>query len=130
MPVLLEFVSPISHDVRKAVREIVSVLPQVVDVRHTLRIQIVPAIVVEHAPSGMRGFGLYVLRGKRVLLGGEFPNIFASRQDGLEALLETLGHEVSHYEQHRDGRELTERGRNVRGRSIVRKCRALRARTP
>jgi len=45
-----------------------------------------------------------------------------NRRNACMAVIETLAHELAHYEQFRDGRPLQERGVGVRAKSLMKQC--------
>ncbi len=122
------FYSGVSKRSRKALREAANRFASVVDIRHKLTIHVAPEPI-----------DTCDMRANMVSLGvfGDFadhPRIFLASVPGhgLEIDGEWHGderypvnvfaHELVHYEQFRDGRNLTERGTAVRSRTILKKA--------
>ncbi len=68
------------------------------------------------------GFGLTMTGNHGVVIAVAClpPREMRTRSERLEYLTHTFAHELAHYEQHRDGRKLQERGVEVRARTIMR----------
>lgn len=101
-------------------------IPVGIEEGDVLLVVLCPSQAVE-SPDGA-GFGAFrINRGRpEIWLAGEKPEPSMSDADHAGEILEVLSHEVAHYEQWRDGREIQERGVAVRARTIARKIRALR----
>lgn len=91
-------------------------------VEHPVTVEIVPAYCVE-GPNGRRGWGAYLPAERRIMIGGWMPaalhNAGVPLKEAEKDLLRTIAHEFVHYEQHRDGRALNERGVQRRADAIV-----------
>jgi hypothetical protein len=116
--VSLQFIGPIPHAARRAMRRLVAAAPRVTPIRHPIRVFIAPAATVQH-PGGGIGFGCFgPCKGRPEIWMGGRPPV----KKWVEAWLrEVLAHELAHYEQFRDGHRLQERGVAVRTRTLVRR---------
>lgn len=90
----------VSADVRAYVRWIETVI----DVRHDVDVFVVGFV-----------YGFFDAPGRRSGFG---PYIVVAANDGM---LDTIAHELVHYEQWRDGRDMNERGVNQRAAALVRR---------
>ena len=120
--------SDVAASLKAAARGIASVSPP----EHDVRVVALPCFTVDAAggagerlpahgffqvpwgdcPSIVASVGL-------VVSTGFYEEAYVSRSKVIAGVLQTLGHEWAHYEQWRDGRLVTERGVEVRGRSLV-----------
>jgi hypothetical protein len=89
------------------VRAFVDWLESVMDIRHPIRIELV---------AGALG-GVCIVPGRPHPL----PAILVATDRGLGETLDTIAHEMVHYEQWRDKREMNERGVNQRAAALVRR---------
>lgn len=92
------------------VRAFVGWLGEHVGVRHPVDIHVVGKL-----------YGYFDGPGKRE---GYAPHMVVVYDDGL---MDTIAHEIVHYEQWRDGREMNERGVNQRAAALVRQWRRREA---
>lgn len=123
----------VKADIRGAVRRLTHWLPTVSQVRHVIEVEMVPAPAIE--ADGGFGFGLFVVPARKrqnptIVIAAGLADVLQeeqgdSREDALLAVRHTFLHEFAHYEQWRDGRELTERGVSVRAAGLLRKIAAL-----
>jgi hypothetical protein len=102
-----------------------------------LNIIVTPTAVIEN-PDGSRGFGVCVVPDPPqtrvyIFVGGDpAPELLPGGGQPGEAVYavgHVLLHELVHYEQHRDGRPLTERGVNRRATGLYSRIDALTARS-
>ena len=126
MPIIVETVGHIAADIQLAVTGISEHLQVLSDVPHDLLMVIYPAEVVTtddgdacwatfQEPTGNTNL--------HIKIAGRFPRgMFPHRRDGIENLMDSVCHEFAHYEQWRDGKEITERGVNVRARGLLKLC--------
>ncbi len=107
---------------------VVPVIPDVIDLRHRLNFFACPAKTV--GADGKFGFGAFVVVRcvPEIHIADQKPNASVMDHEHEEQLLQTISHELAHYEQWRDrhrGRKLTERGVEVRARTITAVIREL-----
>jgi hypothetical protein len=111
---VLSFKRGVSREVRKALREFFRNVQGVVRFEHDLPVIVIPSDVVSvERNASYGGFGFYDNK-PQIILGGT-----VSEKNTLAEILDSAAHEIGHYEQFRDGRELTERGVKVRARGIL-----------
>lgn len=120
-------------DVAAEAGRLAAVFPLVSEVRHRLRVGIVPAAFVQM--HGKTALGMCLTppddpaecrRTVHVVVGGfaghELQHDDGSRWPGhLVAFADVLCHELAHYEQWRDGRALSEAGAQRRSKSLLRR---------
>lgn len=120
----------IANDVMGMVIRVVEALNSVSPVPSncSLKVLVAPAMAIE-TPDGVTGFGVFGWgrcdRNAEIYIGGRFssrqmPDDFTRREWLRFTLPCILAHEWAHFEQWRDGKELTERGIEVRMRSLLR----------
>lgn len=119
MPLKPSFVAPIPRNVRRVVTRLCQELQRATSVPHEVEVIVVPAPAVSR-PDGACGFGGFAPADGRIYLAGQRPPDVSSAA-WQDLVAETLCHELAHYEQWRDGRELTERGVAVRARNLLAK---------
>lgn len=113
----LTFLRGVSREVRTAVRAFVNRVEQAVRFEHEVPIVVVPAPVISVERDAAFG-GFCHQEGKvRIIIGGAVHEDYK-----LPEIINTVAHELVHYEQWRDGRELGERGVAVRARNIVKQA--------
>lgn len=118
-----DFRPEVPFEARYSVRLFCTVAPDFLRIEHPLPVIVVPAPVVA-TPDGY-GFGVFVgHRGKcHIWLAGALRDEkqnYLAKSENTKQVLQSLAHELAHYEQWRDGRKLTERGVAVRARGIIR----------
>lgn len=97
------------------------------DVRHVVPVHLVPAAVVEDEETGKRGFGAFkVVDGNPEIWIAAAVGLWVNEHkldpaDVLAMHIETMVHELIHYEQWRDGRLQNERGVKKRTDALCRK---------
>jgi hypothetical protein len=96
-------------------RRVVEVLPEFVVIKHKLPIHVVPAMFWLN-DQNEKILGSFLWTAKAVYI-----HVAGIPHDGHDPL-DTLCHEVAHYEQRRDRRKVVEHGREVRGRNIKKLC--------
>lgn len=96
--------------VNAEVRAFVGWLESVIDIRHEIDVHVVGKL-----------YGFFDAPGRRT---GFPPYIVVAMDDGL---LDTIAHELTHYEQWRDGRAINERGVEQRAAALVRRWRREQA---
>jgi hypothetical protein len=118
--VQLVFKPGVPVDVQKVVRAFCRKVRGVVRIDHEIDIIIIPCGLAG-AVEQYLSHGGFVVVGSRptVIVGGRPDSEYNYTVDGI---IDTIAHELVHYEQWRDGREQTERGVKVRARSIMKKC--------
>lgn len=122
MGITTKFESKVRADVRRAVRSALAALTAHVPVRHKLTVHVVPNPSVTFAKAGASrgfGFGVFIPKPRRIVLAAGLADIVKPRRDGLKAVVETLCHELVHYEQFRDGRPLNHRNVGRRTQTLV-----------
>jgi len=137
MPLKLHFISVhgdevdlIPESVRRKLRRFALALGQCTEIPHAVEVQGIPAAVLTGDNTDWNGgqFFIHSETGKPVIQLAcaktwKTPEGMAA---GLAEIKDTLAHEVSHYEQWRDGKDhMNERGRKVRARNLVRKAEGL-----
>ena len=135
------FVRPITRTVRGIVNEFVNHIPTLVEIRHPIKIVVVPEVAVlvpcdsrqekifnkEVCTRYMLSYGSfgYILKDGKFreltieLAGKPYPDVHANGKQLREFLLWTLCHEISHYIQVRDGKEMNERGVEARAAALL-----------
>jgi hypothetical protein len=114
----LVFKPGVPLDVQKAVKAFCRSVGEVVRLEHEITIIVIP--------SSLAGVETYLSHGGFLPQGSKPLIIIGGRPDTeynytVEGIIDTVAHELVHYEQWRDGREATERGVKVRSRSIIKK---------
>jgi hypothetical protein len=119
---VLRFKRGVTREIRRELREFFRHVADVVRFEHELPVIVVPCPVVSVERGA--GFGGFCIQeGKpQVFIGGQTDEEIGYT---LADIIETAAHELAHYEQFRDGRELTERGVNVRARNILKASRGV-----
>lgn len=123
----------VSKRALRCVRLLAEKFQRVIPVRHHLIIEVVPANAICYAdlPQAFAIFLQPKVRGMqpRILIIGMKPrdgseNRFGKNPSLFKDMLPIiLAHELAHYEQFRDRRKMTERGVNVRARSLLKMIR-------
>lgn len=113
----------VSLETRFTVRLFRFAIPEIIRIEHPLPIMVCDAPAVA-TPTGY-GFGVFqVHRNKcEIFIAGSLLDEHdkpLEQAENAEQVLQSLAHELAHYEQWRDGRNLTERGVAVRARGILR----------
>lgn len=119
--IAVEFIKPIPRETRKHILAMVEMVRSEFDVQDDMLIRVTPSYVVGDGKDGY-GFAAFVVNKgdvKIYLAGHQVPDMTYS--EWLEVLMESLCHELAHYEQYRDGKEIQERGVAVRTKSIMRR---------
>lgn len=121
MPLLPEFIAPIPWPVRRRLGRLMARLPELTEIPHQLPVTIVPAPGIK-AGEGY-GFGAFARDGQEIgiWIAGN-PLGVMPMDEFVELAASTLAHELVHYEQWRDGRQLSERGVEVRTRNLLRRA--------
>ncbi len=122
-------------DVRRELRRVASLFPEVSRVRHRISVVVAPAPAIS-GPDGGVGFGAFLCPARkrysgplRIYIAGRpmgYKSAGVGRREAVHAVGESLLHELAHYEQYRDGRTVQERGVEVRAKSLYRLIDALR----
>lgn len=126
------FIGEIRPDVRAVVERMVRAAEKVTPIRHPLTVHVAPAPAVRGGDDGI-GFGFTQVDTRtpgapvHIALAGEPPDGCESPEDIADFLESTFAHELAHYEQHRDGKPLQERGVEVRARNLRRLMGAVMA---
>lgn len=107
----IEFVKPLSRDVRRISKEYFELLHEISPVTTRLRIFVLPLeyLIYEH-PHCLGRFQWDLFTCQIELAG---------KQTDMEAYKDTICHEFAHYEQWRDGLTIGERGVKVRAKNLV-----------
>jgi hypothetical protein len=120
--------------VRNHIRRVVHFVPQVIDIRHSLNIYLLPTafwLHWEQCQEVVGEFHTYHGSGKPSILLAGVPYDFTRRKyitsepDALRQVSITLLHELSHYEQFRDGKRQIETGVDRRAEVHYRKIEEL-----
>lgn len=125
----VRFKAGVKDDVRQAIiRALASVL-SLSPLKHKLEICVVPAPAVKDPITGTCGFGVFVhwkpkRQGVSIFVAAGLAEAAQrdgdSRAEAVEAVVHVFLHEWAHYEQFRDGKQLTERGPELRARGLRR----------
>jgi hypothetical protein len=114
--------------VRKEIVKAVGALCRVSPPRHRIAIEIVPHPCIKYEDGGKtkHGFGVFANTNPPTICvaGGLAKTCIKeygdSREHAIRAVVTVLCHEWAHYEQHRDGKPIVERGVAVRTRTLLR----------
>lgn len=128
----------VRQDVRNAILSFVERIPALTEISDRLLIVVRPTAYV--GADGSFGFGMFWVSGKnglatqpRIEIAAGAVNVLLdageTEQEAVLHMLNTLAHEVAHYEQWRDGRKLQERGVKRRATSLVKKFLAAQEKT-
>jgi hypothetical protein len=109
----IEFVSPISQQVRKITKEYFKALNDISPITHNLLIRVWPLEWV-YDDEYKRCLGLFIYSE-----GRHRPEIVLAGRQPLNEYIDTLCHEFVHFEQFRDGWDVKEGGVSVRARNLV-----------
>jgi len=125
--ITINFIGEIRPEVRAVVERMVRAAERVTPIRHAITVHIAPAPAIRAGDSGEVGFGYTQVDTRtpgapvHIALAGDGPPLHEDDPVAVEDfLLSTFCHELAHYEQHRDGKPLQERGVEVRARNLRR----------
>lgn len=117
----------VASDLAKKLRQVAAGLTSVSPPAHHVRVIVLPSVMLDpgdgqpahgyfvtpsHAPCEVASVGIAIATGF-------YEAAYVSRTRVAAEVLQVLGHEYAHYEQWRDGKPVTERGVEVRGRNLV-----------
>lgn len=132
MPFVIRCRRGVKPYIREAIRDFAKQAHNVVRLDHIVVVHVVPAPAVKSSDGERLGFGVFSYRDDPadvpsccIWLAANVP--VACQAERLDAILHTFAHELAHYEQWRDGRTMTERGVNVRAKSIRRQLESVTA---
>lgn len=100
-------------------------LQKISEVKHYLRIEIIPDEKIIHPCGELAGIFYRDRRNRpRIIIAAGIVDFwkqygFDSYRDAVEAINDTLCHEWVHYEQYRDKKPVIERGVSVRARNLL-----------
>lgn len=127
----LRFYPGVPPDLRAALKRFAAWLRRELVLRHPVRVTVVPQATVMGL-DGAPGWGVFLIPSDeyapgdvvRIYLGGGAVEALEtrlgfSRADAIRKVLHDLAHELVHYEQWRDAREVCERGVNRRAAALV-----------
>lgn len=120
----LEFHGTIRGDVKRRLKSAVRRADIVLWIRHNVRVIVVAGVIQFHEDAEC-GFGAFRdgEDGPKIYLCGltmqQLGETRITTKESLRMIVETLAHELVHYEQFRDEKTPTERGVAVRMRSIL-----------
>lgn len=139
----LRFYPGVRDDARAALKAFARWLRRQVEFRHPVRVTVVPHVTVLGPDDGAAGWAVFEIPSPdyapgdviRIYLGAGQVEVLERhyafrRVDSRAKLLHDLAHEVVHYEQWRDGREVNERGVNRRAAALVARYRRAALRPP
>lgn len=110
--IYFEFIKPIPWTIRRITKQYFEVLDDLSPVLHPMVVWVVPyPSFFAHDGDECLGQFLWSNRDKNVVI------ILAGKQP-IEEYVDTLCHEIAHYEQYRDGKEIQEAGVRVRARTL------------
>jgi len=117
-----------SPAIARAIDDFVRRLARVTEIKHSLTVIVYPRATL--TINGDAAFGAFEAGLQTIWVPGDMrklKSILKTRSDcpAIEMAVETLCHEIAHYEQWRDGRKLQERGVAVRTRTLYRLARKL-----
>jgi len=119
MAITLKFIPPVSAKVRATIKSFIEIVPEVIRLEHDLRVTVLPEAIIRVENDAAFG-GFYPGPGPSIVLAGSPEKASGiSIEEWCGCVLHILSHELAHYEQFRDGKELTERGVEVRAKSIL-----------
>lgn len=129
----LRFYPGVREDVREALKGFARWLRGELDLRHPVRVTVVPQATVVGV-GGAPGWAAFLIPASdyvpgdvlRIVVGAGHVDLLETRHgyapDAARAsVLQDLAHELVHYEQWRDGRPIDERNVNRRARSLTRR---------
>lgn len=117
----------VAPDLARALRRVAAGIVLVSPPRHEVRLVVVPCVALDSG-DGKSAHGLFatpeegpdeVASVGMAVASGFYEEAYMSRARVAAEVAQVLGHEYAHYEQWRDGRPVTERGVEVRGRGLV-----------
>lgn len=124
---VLWFQPGVKQDVQRALIRAVAGVLKASPLRHRMDIGVVPEPAMHDAITGTCCFGVFVKHSARHVsifvaagLADEVQREGDTRAAAVEAVVHCFLHEWSHYEQFREGRPLTENGREVRASGLRR----------
>lgn len=122
---------PFDRVARRVLTAVADAVPAVVRLDHIVRMFVVPARTVSDGRGGCGFAAFRVIRSQpEIWIAGQRCDRRVSDAVHARTLIESLAHELAHYEQWRDGKVLRERGVNVRARTISRRLSAAAAPSP
>lgn len=107
----------VPKQIRTAVRRAIKLLPEVTEINHAIRVALIPAYFwIDESGRSVMGHFREPFSGcdpKIIICGLVWDRDAQAPADGHRAIgvvLDTLLHEIGHYEQMRDGKKCVERG--------------------
>jgi hypothetical protein len=121
--IYLSYDGRVSPYIIAAVRKACDKLPEVTPLKHNVRVLLHKSQIVMDPSDRTYSFGLFDSQYCRIdVAAGIAPTLRKlgdTKEQATAAVVHTLVHEFVHYEQYRDGRELTERGVNLRAKKLM-----------